>query len=91
MLKILELKNNTILAIKYFFTILPKNEITMKKFLIIACIPISLLALAYALTFAFDLISAPSDSSVFFGFLILGIIFAVISYLLALLKRKYKL
>lgn len=63
----------------------------MKKILLIACIPVSLLAFAYILTIAFDLISAPSDSYVFFGFLILGVVFATISYLLASLKRKYKL
>ncbi|MFC6096519.1 hypothetical protein ACFPVY_07645 [Flavobacterium qiangtangense] len=63
----------------------------MKKFLLIASIPIFILATAWILTFAFDLISAPSDTSVFFGFLIMGITFATISFLFALVKRKYRL
>lgn len=63
----------------------------MKKFryYILALIPLLLLAIMYMLTIAFDLISAPSDASVFYGFLLLGCTFSAIIFLIIYLKNKY--
>lgn len=59
------------------------------KYYILALIPLLLLAIMYILSIAFDLISAPSDTSVFYGFLLLGCTFSAIIFLILYIKNKY--
>lgn len=59
------------------------------RYYILAGIPLLLLAIMWILSIAFNLISAPSDASVFYGFLLLGCTFSAIIFLILFIKNKY--
>ncbi len=60
-----------------------------KKIIFIAIIPVCIILIMWIISHAFRLISAPSDSSVFYGFLIFGVTLATVILSTLYINNKY--
>ena len=60
-----------------------------KKYYLLATLPIILAAMMWLLSFTFELIRAPSDSAVIYGFLLLSGVFLASIILIVYIKNNF--